>query len=346
MNLLKSIFVVLSLLICANAIAVDIIAHRGASGVLPEHTLVSVAYAHAAGADYIEQDVVLTKDDIPIVMHDIYLEQTTNVADIFPKRKREDGHFYAIDFTVQEIQYLEVHERVAPGTNKPIFPNRFPLQMTQFRVPTLEQEIKLIQGLNHSTRLDVGLYVELKNPQWHRDNGKNLATHTLGLLAQYGYENADDNAFIQSFDAKELKLIFTQQLTNLKLIQLIGENDWNLAETDFDAMKTSEGITEVATYAAGIGPWWKQLLMLSDDKIITTDLTRFAHQHKLLVHPYTFRIEEVPAKAHDYEHLLKVIVQTLQVDAIFTDNPLRTAKFVSRSVILNDFKHEPKAGKR
>ena len=92
-----------------------VIAHRGASGYLPEHTFPAKAYAHALGADYLEQDVVLTQDDVPIVFHDLILEEVTDVARIFPTRGRPDGHFYAIDFSYAELQALALHDRIEPG---------------------------------------------------------------------------------------------------------------------------------------------------------------------------------------------------------------------------------------
>jgi len=88
-----------------------VIAHRGASGYLPEHSLESKAMAHAMGADFLEQDVVLTSDGVPIVLHDIHLDSTTDVARLFPGRAREDGRYYALDFNLQEIKALSLHER-------------------------------------------------------------------------------------------------------------------------------------------------------------------------------------------------------------------------------------------
>ena len=95
-----------------------VIAHRGASGYLPEHTLAAKAVAHAQGADFIEQDVVLTRDDQPIVLHDVHLDTVTDVAQVFPGRKRGDGRYYAIDFTLEEIQRLRVTERVDHQTQR------------------------------------------------------------------------------------------------------------------------------------------------------------------------------------------------------------------------------------
>ena len=95
-----------------------VVAHRGASGYLPEHTLESKAMAYAMQPDFIEQDLVLSKDDVPVVIHDIYLDDVTNVAQKFPSRKREDGRFYVIDFTFEEIQTLGVTERFNPKTGE------------------------------------------------------------------------------------------------------------------------------------------------------------------------------------------------------------------------------------
>jgi len=141
-----------------------VIAHRGASGYLPEHTLSAAALAYGMGADFIEQDIVLSKDDCPIVLHDIHLDQVTNVAEIFPQRNRDDGHWYVRDFELLELKQLEVHERANSDGSGPVFPQRFPYQRGHFQIPTLQEEIDLIQGLNHSTGRKVGIYTEIKKP--------------------------------------------------------------------------------------------------------------------------------------------------------------------------------------
>jgi len=104
--------------------SIDIIAHRGASGYLPEHTLEAYGAAYFMGSDYIEQDLVMPGDGVPICLHDLYLEPTTDVEEIFPERCRNDGRGYAADFTLEEIKMLKVHERTVNG--KPGFPDRFP----------------------------------------------------------------------------------------------------------------------------------------------------------------------------------------------------------------------------
>ncbi|MFM8904205.1 MAG: glycerophosphodiester phosphodiesterase family protein, partial [Verrucomicrobiota bacterium] len=127
-----------------------VIAHRGASGILPEHTRESKIAAHRMGADYLEQDVVLSKDDVPIVLHDVHLDTTTDVAEKFPDRRRKDGRYYAIDLTVAEIATLTATERFDHRTGKQVMPLRHPKGKGVFRVPTLEQELALIAELNRT----------------------------------------------------------------------------------------------------------------------------------------------------------------------------------------------------
>ncbi len=155
-----------------------VIAHRGAPGYLPEHTLAGVAMAHAMGADYIEQDVVLSRDGELLVLHDLTLDAVTDVAERFPGRERQDGRFYALDFDLAEIRTLRVHER-RRADGEPAFPGRFARSDVTFRVPTLREEIALIQGLNRSTGRDVGVYVEPKSPAWHRAEGRDLLAACL-----------------------------------------------------------------------------------------------------------------------------------------------------------------------
>ena len=121
-----------------------VIAHRGASGYLPEHTLAAKSMAYAMGATYIEQDVVMTKDDVLIVLHDITLDRTTDVSEKFPDRSRGDGRFYAIDFTLKEIRSLSATEgfRIQGGEKVQGYKNRFLMNTSSFGVPTLEEELE------------------------------------------------------------------------------------------------------------------------------------------------------------------------------------------------------------
>jgi len=151
--------IVLSGSVSAEAREGIVIAHRGASGYLPEHTLAAKAMAYAMGSDFIEQDLVMTRDDRLVVLHDLYLDRISNVQDVFPGRQRANGRFYAIDFTLKEIRKLAVSERyrIAGGKKVAVYPGRFPVGQSRFRVHTFEEEVELIQGLNHSTGKQVGL---------------------------------------------------------------------------------------------------------------------------------------------------------------------------------------------
>lgn len=135
-----------------------VIAHRGASGYLPEHTNEAKVAAFMMGADYLEQDLVLTKDNVPIVLHDIHLDEVTNVAQVFPNRNRPDSRFYAIDFALDEIKKLRVTERFRRNQpSNPYFPLRFPLWKSDFSIPTFQEEIELIQGQLNDCSLNTKL---------------------------------------------------------------------------------------------------------------------------------------------------------------------------------------------
>lgn len=181
-----------------------VIAHRGASGYLPEHTLEAYAMAYALGADYIEPDVVMTKDGVLIALHDIHLELTTNVEVVFPGGARSDGRWYAADFTLAEIKQLSVHERANPdGT--PVFPNRFRVDSKGFHVPTLVEVIEMVQELNQATGRSVGIYPETKEPAFHDAAGLSMEEPLLALLASHGYAGPNAKVFIQSFDPRNLR---------------------------------------------------------------------------------------------------------------------------------------------
>jgi glycerophosphoryl diester phosphodiesterase len=297
-----------------------IIAHRGASAYLPEHTLEAKALAVGLGADFVEQDIVMTKDDVPIVNHDIFMEDVSNIAAQFPGRARKDGHFYAIDFTIAELKMLTRHERVHDDGTL-VFTTRFPLTVVRFAIVTLAEEIEFIQGLNRSMGKHVGLYTEVKFPAWHRAQGKDITRVVLETLARYGYSARGDNAYLQCFDALELKRVRNELHGDLKLIQLIGENAWHESTSDYDAMRTEAGIAEVATYADGIGPEITQVLQWTADKrgAVDTGLTRRAHAHHLKVHPYTLRLDQLPPHAPDATAVLDALFNLAQVDGVFTD---------------------------
>ncbi len=298
-----------------------VIAHRGASGYLPEHTLEGAAMAHAMGVDYIEQDVVLTRDDVLIVLHDLHLDAVTDVAERYPERARADGRHYAIDFTLEEIRRLRVHERTGPD-GAPAFPGRFPHESGMFRVPTLEEEIILVQGLNRSAGRNVGLYIEPKAPAWHQAEGKDLMAAVLTLLADHGLTEADDKVLLQSFDFDALRRAHEEFGTRLGLVQLIGENDWQESTTDFEFLRTAAGLREVARFARGIGPWLPQVIEAKEDGTVAiSPLTSLAQNLGLFVHAYTLRAEHLPPALGGMTEAVRTLVRDVKLDGVFTDQP-------------------------
>lgn len=290
-----------------------VIAHRGASGYLPEHTLESAAYAHALGADYIEQDVVLSRDGILVVLHDLYLDAVTDVAKRFPGRARLDGRHYAIDFTWEELRTLRVRDRVGPVTGRAVFPQRFPDNGASFRLCRFDEQLRLIQGLNRSTGRKAGVYVELKDPAFHGREGRDLGAAVLKVLTEYGYVAGDSGAFVQSFDTAALRRLKTELKTQLPLVVLLEAGD--------AGHLTPGGLREIAGYARGIGPPLSAVLKLGKGgEAEATLLVAAAHAAGLVVHPYTFRADSLPSGVPDVRSLLRAALRA-GIDGFFIDQP-------------------------
>ena len=309
-----------------------VIAHRGASGYLPEHTLEAKAMAYGMGAHYIEQDVVMTMDDHLIVLHDITLDRTTDVDEQYPNRARDDGRYYAIDFTLEEIRGLKASEgfRLENGEKVQGYSNRFPMGSSFFRVPTLEEEIQLIQGMNKSTGNDIGIYPEIKQPEFHRNEGKDISTAVVNLLKQYGYASKQDKVFVQTFSFAELEVIKNDILPaagiDINLIQLIG------SESSYPWMFEADGMNTLAEFADGIGPEKGLVISRSSSRgnLEISPLVDRAHAAGLQVHPYTYRMDpgQVPSYAEDFEDLLRLHYFEADVDGLFTDFPDRAVRFL------------------
>jgi glycerophosphoryl diester phosphodiesterase len=300
-----------------------IIAHRGASGYMPEHTLEAKALAYGLGADYLEQDVVATRDDQLIVLHDIHLDQVTDVASRFPARHRPDGRYYARDFDLAELQTLKVHERRTANGQSAVYPGRFPTGRGHFRISALNEEIEMVLGLNASTGRRVGLYPEVKRPAWHREEGVDVSVLLLGMLNRYGFSSRTDALYVQCFDPAELRRIRVDLGSDLRLIQLLGDNAWGEAEADYDWLKSPAGLAQLTATVDGIGPWLHQLYRLSgsgDRKPVSSGLVGAAHAANLEVHAYTFRADELPPGFSGFPDLVRWFV-ALGIDGLFTDFP-------------------------
>ncbi len=305
-NVFLYIFFVLTILVacCYPATAEKVvIAHRGASGYLPEHTLASYAMAYAMGADYIEQDLAMTSDHVLICLHDTTLDATTNVAEVFPERKREDGRYYPADFTLEEIRRLRTRERL---------PRRFPRETQLFQIPTFEEAIQLVQGLNKSTGRNVGIYPELKDPSFYKGENLPFAETLLQVLSLYGYEGPTANIYIQCFSPATLGRLREELKTDLPLIQLISDNE----------MLEDLGFEKIAGYAQGIGP--EKTCIAKDPSLV-----KKAHAVGLKVHPYTFRAEFVPKPYESVEEEMDMYLFTYDIDGGFVDHPDKMKAVIS-----------------
>lgn len=302
--------------------AIDIIAHRGASGYLPENTKEAAVLAFMQGADYIEQDLVLTKDDKLVVLHDIHLENTTNVEEVYPQRNRSDGRFYVIDFTLAELRALSVHER-KDDKSEQVYASRYS-GSAHFAISTFDEQVELIRELNRQLNKSTGIYPEIKSPEWHKEQGKDITLAFANKLKALGLNNKTNKVFVQSFDPVALKRLKNELGIDVRLIQLMGENSWSISSADYTYLKSEEGLKDIASYAHGIGPWIPQVLDIntpnktleSSDRL--TGLVTKAKQQGLLVHPYTLRAE-VNNAANLEANAIFEILKEQGIDGIFTD---------------------------
>ncbi len=316
-----------------------VIGHRGASGELPEHTLGSYKLAIERGADFIEPDLVSTKDGVLIARHEPNLINTTNVKDLaqFASRKttkkvdgvNEEG-FFASDFTLAEIKTLRA---IQP------FPDRTQIFNGLYEIPTLEEIIGLVKQIELDTGKKIGIYPETKHPTFHDNLGLSIEEPLLATLQKTGFTDPT-RVFIQSFEVANLKRLNGK--TNIPLIQLLDAYDVNLDGSlsyqdvnrqpyDFTVkgdkrtyadLQTKVGLAEIATYADGIGAWKPMIISskgvdadkdgkaddVNKDGVVNdadrtllpaSSLVSDAHAANLLVHAYTFR-NEARRLASDY----------------------------------------------
>ncbi len=299
---------------------IAVIAHRGACGYLPEHTLAAKALAFAMGADFLEQDVVATRDDELVVLHDVHLDRVSDVAEVFPGRARSDGRYYVRDFDLGELRRLRASERF-DETGHAVYPGRYPVLSGEFRFHTLEEELTLVSELNTATGRATGIYPEIKRPAWHRDEGIDIAPRLLSLLESFGYSGRDSRVYVQCFDLTELERIRRNLGSTLKLVQLIGDNSWHESASDYNELQSAESLSRLAALVDGIGPWLPQCFHLRDGSPRPSGLVAAAQRAGLVVHPYTVRSDSLPDGFRSHDELVYFCVARLGVDGLFTDFP-------------------------
>ncbi len=265
-----------------------IIAHRGASGHLPEHTLESYDLAITMGADFVEPDVVSTKDGVLVTRHENEIGSTTDVATRFPERKRTvvvDGEtitgWFVEDFTLAELQTVRARERL---------PMRSHTSDGKFGVPTLDEVLALVRRRERETGRVIGVYPETKHPTYFRSIGLPLEDRLLTVLGAHGYRGRSDAVFIQSFEVGNLRALKSR--TAIRLIQLINEGGAVPGDTRlYSDLVTPAGLRDIATYAFGIGPAKALVQPVERDGSLgaPTTLVHDAHAAGLAVHVWTLR---------------------------------------------------------
>lgn len=268
------------------------VAHRGASAYAPEHTLAAYRLAVAQGADYVEQDLAVTRDGVLICLHDKSLERTTNVEEIFPDRGTVDGvtgqrRWLAADFTLADIKRLDAGSW---------YDRRFVGE----RVPTWEEAVAAVGTA-------AGLYPELKAPALYRERGPNMTRLFADSLRDLGLADRPAGAIIvQSFDDQSLREL-AEILPHIPRTLLIESRDgarW----------LSPDGLAEAARFATGIGP----TKVLLDGR---ADLVKAARQAGLTITPYTFTSRGPATRFRDVRDEMRYYLFDLGVDAVFTDNP-------------------------
>ncbi|WP_439534950.1 glycerophosphodiester phosphodiesterase [Polymorphobacter sp.] len=270
-----------------------VIAHRGASAERPEHTLAAYALAIAEGADFIEPDLVSTRDGVLVARHENEISGTTDVASHpeFAARRRSqdiDGvsvtGWFTEDFTLAELKTLRASERL---------PQLRPANAGydgQFDIPTLDEIVALAKTETARSGRTIGIYPETKHPSHFTRIGLPIEPALLKALAAAGWTRASDPVFIQSFEVDNLKALRGQ--TGVRLVQLIAVGPTPDGH-DYDAMRTPAGLNAIKAYADAIGPA-RELIIPSDKEGVlgaVTSLVADAHAAGLEVHPWTFRPE-------------------------------------------------------
>jgi glycerophosphoryl diester phosphodiesterase len=266
----------------------QLVAHRGASAYAPEHTLEAYRLALEQGADFVEQDLAVTKDGVLVCIHDLTLERTTNVEEVFPDRSVTEGsarQWRVHDFTLAEVKRLDAG-------------SWFDKKFAGARVPTFQEAVDLVKG-------KAGLYPELKDPAFYRTNGVDPEALLAAVLKKNGLPDSRTPVIIQSFDEVTVKQL-ARDLPAVPRVILVEARDGH-------KLDTAEEIRAIASWATGLGP----------NKAIveqTPELVNWAHAAGLTVTPWTFRSSSTGKYGSVRDEMSRFLYE-FDVDAVFTDNP-------------------------
>jgi len=307
----------------------QIISHRGASGYIPEHSLPAYQLAIDLKTDYIEPDLCLSKDGVFVAMHDLLLDDTTNVAS-FPEytdrktTKMIDGipttGYFISDFTYAELKSLRLYQRLTFRTK---------IYDGYFTIPSLDEIMSLARSSYNTTSRTIGLYVELKHPSYFKSLGFPMEDMLLTALKTGGYvvygEDVPKNIqqtvvpiVIQCFESSTLQYLHT--VTTLPLVQLL--------EVQTPSKWTKENIAKIATYAQGIGPDKTTLGTLP--YVQAKGYVDIIHSYKLVLHPWTFRADSgiIHKFNNDFNMELMYFYCCLGMDGLFSEFPDRSRESI------------------
>ena len=322
-----------------------VIGHRGASGYRPEHTLAAYALAIELGADYIEPDLVSTRDGVLVARHENEISTTTDVAarSQFSTRrttKSVDGvsltGWFTEDFTLAELRTLRAVERI------PDVRQENTLYNGRYQVPTFEEVLTLARQASKAQGRTIGVYPETKHPSYFDGIGLSLEEPLVAALERHGYRGPKDPVFVQSFEVGNLQEL--SRMTKVRIVQLFGGNGpagpaqpWDAVVSGsgltYDQMATKAGLAAIARYADGIGPNKNRVIARTANGSLgaVTALVADAHARSLLVHPYTFRNENqfLPTdlrRGSDLNAYGNAFAEyaaffAAGVDGVFADNP-------------------------
>jgi glycerophosphoryl diester phosphodiesterase len=318
-----------------------IIGHRGSAGYRPEHTLAAYELGARMGADYVEPDLVTTKDHVLVARHEPNITDTTDVASHpeFASRKTTktiDGvtqtGWFTDDFTLAELKTLRAKERL------PDVRQRNTLYDGRYQVPTFQEVIDLVKRLDRELHRDIGIYPETKHPTYFRAEGLPLEGLLVQTLNRNGLNRRGAKVFVQSFEISNLKAL--NHVLRVPLVQLLDSPDVKPGDvlaaggtTTYGDLATAAGLKGVAKYADGVGPFKDYIIPrdASGHSLAPTSFVADAHAAGLVVHPYTFRNENqfLPledrrgADPNAYGNAFAEDQRFFAagVDGIFTDNP-------------------------
>jgi glycerophosphoryl diester phosphodiesterase len=318
-----------------------IIGHRGAAGYRPEHTLAAYELGARMGADYVEPDLVTTKDHVLVARHEPNITDTTDVADHpeFASRKTTktiDGStqtgWFTDDFTLAELKTLRAKERL------PLVRQGNTLYDGRYEVPTFQEVINLVKRLSKELHRDIGIYPETKHPTFFRAEGLPLEELLVETLNRNGLNHRGAKVFVQSFEISNLKAL--DKVLRVPLVQLLDDPDVKPGDvlaaggsTTYADLATAQGLKDVAKYADGVGPFKNYIIPrdATNHSGAPTSFVADAHAAGLVVHPYTFRNENqfLPVenqRGPDPNAYGNAFAEDQRffaagVDGIFTDNP-------------------------